>query len=158
MFLGIFPPANNFLSTLINWSCPNIYCVMQRISEVLISAPDIARNNMRGHSSKNNTLNSAARRRMEDRLFSRNDLVWYLVKREHFEGWSICPQRSMIRSRAIFPSWQSTDFSYQQISSRLDSVKMFSSLSQKMSHFGKATNSWNQMTRKKCLVDNLWLN
>ena len=43
-----------------------------------ISAPDIARNNMmRGHSlqstnSKNNTLNSAARRRMEDRLFTRN--------------------------------------------------------------------------------------
>merc|ERR1719512_443975 len=36
-----------------------------------LSAPDIARNNMRGHSSKNNTLNSAARRRMEDRLFSR---------------------------------------------------------------------------------------
>ena len=44
-----------------------------------ISAPDIARNNMMrgGHSlqstnSKNNTLNSAARRRMEDRLFTRN--------------------------------------------------------------------------------------
>ena len=40
---------------------------------------------MRGHSSKNNTLNSAARRRMEDRLFSRKDSVRYLkrVKREH---------------------------------------------------------------------------
>lgn len=54
----------------------NVYGnVMQRVSEATFSAPDIARNNMRGGhgaNSKNNTLNSAARRRMEDRLFTRN--------------------------------------------------------------------------------------
>ena len=39
-----------------------------------LSAPDIARN-MRGHGGSNsNTLSSAARRRMEDRMFTRKEL------------------------------------------------------------------------------------
>ena len=44
------------------------------ISFLHSTAPDIARNNMRAQSanSKNNTLSSAARRRMEDRLFTRS--------------------------------------------------------------------------------------
>ena len=36
-----------------------------------LSAPDIARNTMRGAGSNSNTLSSAARRRMEDRMFTR---------------------------------------------------------------------------------------
>ena len=47
-----------------------------------LSAPDIARNTMRGgHSGSNSnsgTLSSAARRRMEDRMFTRKELlIWY---------------------------------------------------------------------------------
>jgi len=54
-----------------------------------LSAPDIARNNMRGHNSKNNTLNSAARRRMEDRLFTRESREVVLHKQGGGLGFNI---------------------------------------------------------------------
>ena len=47
-----------------------------------LSAPDIARNTMRGHSGSNSnsgTLSSAARRRMEDRMFTRKVLFIWLI-------------------------------------------------------------------------------
>ena len=57
-----------------------------------LSAPDIARNNMRGgHGGSNsNTLSSAARRRMEDRMFTRNELFISQIQLRPRELIKIC--------------------------------------------------------------------
>jgi len=55
-----------------------------------LSAPDIARNTMRGHGGSNsNTLSSAARRRMEDRMFTRDAREVCLTKQGGGLGFNI---------------------------------------------------------------------